>query len=66
MEKGNSVILNPDVVSNLKKNTRYVIEAFDKKHITKCDGPESIRNWLLVKLKGVNELQWAKDFILCN
>jgi len=42
----------------------YIIEGFDLQHITKGDGPESIRYWTKVMLKGVKEPQWLRFFKL--
>jgi len=42
----------------------YVIEDFDLRHLSKNDGPESIRYWTMVKLKGVKEPQWLRFFKL--
>lgn len=73
MEKGDKLILNPDsdpislgsidskIINN---NTEYVIEYFDSKHITRGDGPESIHYWMMVKLRGIKDLQWLRLFKL--
>ncbi len=58
MEKGSKVT---PISGDLQKK-EYLIEAIDTKMITPGDGPASIRNWLRIKLKGIQELQWAKDF----
>jgi len=62
MEKGSKVSLQPGAETTLDKGKNYTVEYLDSKLITKGDGPESIRKWLRLKLKGIHELQWAKDF----
>ena len=42
----------------------YIIEDFDLRHITKGDGPENIRYWTMVKLKGIKDPQWLRFFKL--
>jgi hypothetical protein len=61
MEKGNKVVLKSDADCNLPQK-EYVIEGLDTRHIAKGDGPESIRKWLMVRLKGISEPQWARNF----
>lgn len=62
MEKGSKVFIRPEAETTLDKGKNYTVEYLDSKLITKGDGPGSIRKWLRLKLKGIPDLQWAKDF----
>lgn len=64
MEKGNIVTAKQGAEISIDRNKEYTIESLDTRHITRGDGPEGIHNWMLIKLRGVNELQWAKNFQL--
>lgn len=61
MEKGSKVYPIEGSETSLK-GKNYTVEYLDSKLVTKGDGPESIRKWLRVKLTGIPDLQWAKDF----
>ena len=64
MEKGNKIEVIPVSDCKLDPSKYYIIEYFITNHITPGDGPKGIRDWLMVKLKGINEPQFAKFFEL--
>lgn len=55
------ILIDPKV---LVQGKEYILEAFDNKHVTKGDGPQNIRFWTMIKLKGVKESQWLRFFKL--
>lgn len=66
MEKGSRVSPIEGAETSLAKGKHYTVEYLDSKLVSKGDGPASIRKWLRLKLKGIPDLQWAKDFVIIH